>query len=167
VHMPTTMSTALAEKTESTLEDTAAEKPLAPVSISTFQQLVDFVGTRRDIKLKGELERHVRPVKVAPGQLEIALEASAPRGLPGELGRKLEAWTGMRWIVSLSQEAGETPLHQQRRERKDSLFAKAREHPDVRAVLDAFPGAEIVDVGNNDVPDPQPDVDIDGTLDDN
>jgi DNA polymerase-3 subunit gamma/tau len=167
VHMPPTMNTALAEKAESYVDETAFTSPPAPVQLSTFQQVVDFVGQRRDIKLKTELERHVRPVKVAPGQLEIALEQGAPRGLPGELGRKLEAWTGMRWIVSLSQEAGEVPLDQQRRQQRNSLFAKAREHPDVQTVLEAFPGAEIIDVGSNDEPVSASDIDIEPPLDDN
>ncbi len=36
-----------------------------------------------------------------------------PPGLPGELARKLEAWTGMRWMVLVAQDGGEKPLAQQ------------------------------------------------------
>ncbi len=150
VHRPPTMHTALAEKAEISTGDARDVDIATPAPLSSFLEIVEFVGERRDIKLKSELERLVRPVRVAPGQIEIALESAAPRGLPGELGRKLEAWTGMRWIVSLSREQGEVPLAQQRRQQRHSLFAKAGEHPEVRAVLDAFPGAEIVDVGPTD-----------------
>ncbi|MGI9462530.1 MAG: DNA polymerase III subunit gamma/tau, partial [Aestuariivirgaceae bacterium] len=167
VHMPAVMHGALAEKAEVSTSETATPASDVPVELSSFGEIVDFVGQRRDIKLKSELERLVRPVKVAPGQIEIALESGAPRGLPGELGRKLEAWTGMRWIVSLSQEAGETPLDQQRREQRNSLFAKAREHPEVRAVLDAFPGAEIVDVADTDQPALPGDIETGPPVDEN
>ena len=124
VHVAPTMRAALAEKRDQS-ETTALTSAPAPVQLTSFIELVEFVGKRRDIKLKAELERNVRPVRIASGQLEIALEPGASRGLPGELARKLEAWTGMRWIVSLSQEAGETPLHKQRTDRRDSLFARA------------------------------------------
>ncbi len=152
VHRPPTMLGALAEKADASTDETAASGTSRQVQLVTFEEIVEFVGQRRDIKLKSELERLVRPVKVAPGQIEIALEPAAPRGLPGELGRKLEAWTGMRWIVSLSQQQGDAPLDQRRREQRHSLFAKARGHPEVRAVLDAFPGAEIVDVTDTEQP---------------
>ncbi len=130
----------------------AAEEP-APPELKTFAEIVEFVGKRRDIKLKSLLERMVRPVKVSPGRVEMALEPDAPHSLAGELGRKLEAWTGRRWIVALSKEPGETPIAEQRRDRRDSLFARARQHPEVRAVLEAFPGAEIVDVDSGSEPE--------------
>ena len=107
---------------------------------------------KRDIKLKSELERLVRPIRVAPGQIEIALEPGAPPGLPGELSRKLEAWTGTRWMVVVAPQGGERPIALQRKETRDSLFRSAREHPDVQAIFKRFPGAEIVDVREPETP---------------
>lgn len=105
-----------------------------------------LAAERRDIRLKSDLERLVRPIRVSPGQFELALEAGANPGLPGEISRKLEAWTGMRWMVLVAKEGGERPIAQQVKEDRDSLFRMAREHPDVQAALRRFPGAEIVDV---------------------
>jgi DNA polymerase III subunit gamma/tau len=105
-----------------------------------FADIVALAGDKRDIKLKTELERSVRPVRVAPGRLEIGLEPGASPGLPGELARKLEAWTGTRWLVLVSKEAGETPIAAPARERRESLFREARDHPAVKAVLERFPG---------------------------
>jgi DNA polymerase-3 subunit gamma/tau len=116
-----------------------------------FRDVVAFIGDKRDIKFKGDLERYVRPVRVAKGTLEIALEEGAPAGLPGELARKLEAWTGERWMVSVSSELGEPPLRQQARALRDSKFLEARKHPVVKAVLEKFPGAEISDVRDPDL----------------
>jgi DNA polymerase III subunit gamma/tau len=125
--------------------------------LTSFAAIVALAGDKRDIKLKTDLERSVRPVRVAPGRLEIGLEPDAPTGLPGELARKLEAWTGTRWLVLVSKEAGEKPLAAAAKERRDSLFREARDHPDVRAVLERFPGAEIVDVRDDAAPDESPD----------
>jgi hypothetical protein len=62
-----------------------------------------------------------------------------------------------RWLVLVSKEAGEKPIAATARERRESLFREARDHPDVRAVLERFPGAEIVDVRDDAAPDAPPD----------
>jgi DNA polymerase-3 subunit gamma/tau len=131
----------------------SAAKPDAP-AFRHFRDIVAFIAEKRDVKFKGELERFVRPVRLVPGAIEIALEQGAPAGLAGELARKLEAWTGRRWMVSVSTEAGEPPLRQQVRALRDSKFLEARKHPVVKAVLDKFPGAEISDVRDPDLLDP-------------
>jgi DNA polymerase-3 subunit gamma/tau len=107
---------------------------------------------RRDIKLRNDLERLVRPIRVSPGQIELAMEQGASPGLANELARKLEAWTGMRWMVLVAKDGGDKPLALQQKEARESLFRAAREHPDVQAILKRFPGAEIVDVRD---PEPQ------------
>jgi len=126
----------------------------APVLFSHFRDIVAFVGEKRDIKLKNELERYVRPVRVTPGSVEIALEPQAPPGLASELARRLEAWTGQRWMISIANEQGEPPLREQALSRRDSAFREVRGHPLVQAVLDLFPGAEITDVRDPDEPVP-------------
>lgn len=115
-------------------------------AISSFADIVALVGKMRDIKLKTSLERDVRPISVRDGKVEMALEKTAARGLAGELSRKLESWTGRRWMVLVAREGGETPLLRQRENARDNLFNEARENEVVKAVFDAFPGAEIVDV---------------------
>ena len=122
-----------------------------------LRDITAFIGEKRDIKLKNQIETLMRPIRVSPGQIEVALEASAPPGLPGELARKLEAWTGLRWMVLVTKEGGEKPLAQQTKDQRDSIFRETREHPDVQAILKRFPGAEIVDVRDYDVGAPQAD----------
>jgi DNA polymerase-3 subunit gamma/tau len=123
-----------------------------PRAFSSFKEIVALVAEKRDIKLKSDLERHVRPIRVAPGQIELALEPHSPPGLPGELSRKLEAWTGQRWMVLVAKEGGDKPLAQQNKDARESLFKEARENPDVQAILKRFPGAEIVDVRDFETP---------------
>ncbi|MFT3673310.1 DNA polymerase III subunit gamma/tau [Aestuariivirga sp.] len=117
-----------------------------PVAFSDFAGLVAFVGERRDIKLKGELERFVRPITVSETRIEIALEKEAPAGLTNELMRKLEAWTGRRVLVTVAREGGAEPLLKQRRSAEAVALQEARSNPTVQAVLKSFPGAEIIGV---------------------
>ena len=126
-----------------------AATPTAPTETRAFSSLKDLIAIaaeKRDIKLKTDLESLIRPIRVAPGQFEIALEPGAHAGLPGEIARKLEAFTGLRWMVMVAKDGGDKPVSRQRQEAKDNLFLTAREHPDVQAVLKRFPGAEIIDV---------------------
>lgn len=126
-----------------------AMMPAAPTETRAFSSLKDLIAIateKRDIKLKTDLESLIRPIRIAPGQFELALEPGAHAGLANEIGRKLEAFTGMRWIVMVAKDGGDKPVARQRQEAKDNLFLTAREHPDVQAVLKRFPGAEIIDV---------------------
>jgi DNA polymerase III subunit gamma/tau len=122
--------------------------PTDAPALSTFRDIVEEAGRRRDIRLKGQLERFARPVRVdaAQGVVEFALEPDAPKSLHLDLARRLEEWTGRRWMVMLSAQAGDAPLAAVARDRREGLMREAREHPAVREVLARFPGAEIVDV---------------------
>jgi len=115
---------------------------------SSFQDVVDLVGKMRDIKLKTLLEQKVRPIRVSEGKIEIALEPGASQGLAGELSRKMEAWTGSRWMVLIAREGGEAPLQKQREEARDTVIGQARKHRVVQAVFEKFPDAQIIDVSD-------------------
>nr|WP_246104928.1 DNA polymerase III subunit gamma/tau [Rhodoligotrophos appendicifer] len=116
------------------------------VRLTSFRDIATLAGDKRDLKLKDSLERYVRPVQMRARQLDIALEPGAPQGLANELSRKLEQWTGQRWMVSVTKAGGEKPIAEQDRYRRESLFEEARSHPSVQAFLERFKGAEIVDV---------------------
>jgi len=85
-------------------------------------------------------------VRFEDGRLEIALEASARKTLVGDLSKKLSDWTGRRWMVVVSAEAGAPSVRAQTEQRKAELKNDVRGDPLVQAVLARFPGAEIVDV---------------------
>jgi DNA polymerase-3 subunit gamma/tau len=92
----------------------------------------------------------LRLVRCEDGRLEVALEPSAPKTLIGELSRKLTAWTGRRWMVAVSAEQGAPTVREQTEAREAELRQGVRADPLVQAVLDRFPGAEIVAVRNRD-----------------
>ncbi len=121
----------------------AAAGRAMPDSLAAIARLA---SEKRDVKLKHLIERHVRPVQVAPGRLEIALTADAPKDLPGLLAARLMEWTGQRWAVVVSDAPGDETLHEQRQKAKDSYLEKARQDPTVQAVLKTFPEARILDV---------------------
>jgi DNA polymerase-3 subunit gamma/tau len=118
----------------------------APTAFADYAGLIKLVAEKRDIKLKGELERHVRPIAMRDGKLEFALEPNAPPGLANELVRKLEAWTGRRQIISVARDGGDEPLLKQKKSRQALVMQEAMEDATVKAVLRLFPKAEIIEV---------------------
>jgi DNA polymerase III subunit gamma/tau len=123
-----------------------AAAPTAPVALSRFEQVVELASQNRDIKLKEQLERFVRPIAVSDSRIELALEDDAPPTLTNELSRKLEAWTGRRILVMVARTGGAAPLKSQRKEARLTAEREARDLPDVQAILKAFPGSDIIEV---------------------
>ncbi|TVR09068.1 MAG: DNA polymerase III subunit gamma/tau [Salinarimonadaceae bacterium] len=125
-----------------------APAPSAPqaLRLARFEDLVALAGERRDIVMKAALERDVRLVRFEDGQLEFALAEGASRNLASDLARVLAEWTGRRWMVALSSQPGEPTLKERAEAAARDRREGAAEHPLVRSVLDAFPGARIVDV---------------------
>jgi DNA polymerase-3 subunit gamma/tau len=137
--------------------DPAAQSAPQPQSapalaIRTFAELVALAADRRDIQMKLALERDMRLVRLEDGQLEIALEPSASKVLVNDLSRKLQQWTGRPWVVVISREQGAPTLKSVADAQKAELEIGVRADPLVKAVLERFPGAEIVGVrGQKDI----------------
>ena len=112
----------------------------------SFADVITKAQTERDRLLVFALERHVRPIRFEPGQIEIALTADAEPDLPQKLMQALRTWTGTRWMVAVAQgEAGAT-VHELRKKSTETLFEEALGDPLVKKVLERFPGAEIVGI---------------------
>ncbi len=114
--------------------------------IASFPELVALAGERRDLLTKAALEADVRLVRIEDGRLEVALERSAARTLINDLSRKLEQWTGRRWTVIVSNEAGQPTLRAQSEAAKNQRERAAESDPRVQEVLARFPGAKVVEV---------------------
>jgi DNA polymerase-3 subunit gamma/tau len=122
------------------------ETPAVARTLASLEELVALAVERRDLALKSALERDVRLVRFEDGRIEFSLEPSAQKSLTGELSKKLADWTGRRWMVIVSAEQGQPSLYAQAQARKAELKDGVRGDPLVQAVLNRFPGAEIVDV---------------------
>jgi DNA polymerase-3 subunit gamma/tau len=138
---------------------TAAEPQGAPVlRITSFPQLVALAAEKRDLLTKAALEADVRLVRIEDGRLEVALEPNASRSMVTELSRKLEQWTGRRWTVIVSNEAGHPTLREQNLVKKNERERAAEADPRVREVLARFPGARIVEVRKLAAEPPESDI---------
>jgi DNA polymerase III subunit gamma/tau len=136
----------------------AAQPAAAALRIASFPELVALAGEKRDLLTKSALEADVRLVRIEDGRLEVSLERSAARTLINDLSRKLEQWTGRRWTVIVSNEAGQPTLRSQNELQKNERERAAESDPRVKEVLARFPGAKVVEVRKL-APEPPPESD--------
>jgi DNA polymerase-3 subunit gamma/tau len=128
-------------------EEPIAQAEAAPtLTLNSFEQIVALAAEKRDIAMRMALERDVRLVRCEDGQLEIGIEASAPKTLVHDLQRKLTAWTGKRWIVVVSKEQGAATMREQADNRQEALKVEVMKDPLVQAVLAKFPGATLGEI---------------------
>ena len=121
----------------------AVPQTTARALINTFQDVVQLIDEKRDITLKLDVERFVRLVDFKPGLITFEPAVGAPANLTQRLTSRLREWTGDRWMAEIKGGGSETSYERERREERAER-AQLESEPFVRAVLDTFPGAEIV-----------------------
>jgi DNA polymerase-3 subunit gamma/tau len=118
----------------------------AAPSLRTLDDIVALAAANGASILRVNLENDVHLVRLEPGHIEFRPSPRAPNTLAGDLKQKLKDWTGMPWSVSIAREGGEPTIAERRRNAKAARIESVMQEPLVRAVLDRFPGAEIVAV---------------------
>ncbi len=122
--------------------------------LNSFEDLLALIGQRRDVTLKMDVERFIRPISFRQGAIEYEPGPGAPVNLAQRLVARLKEWTGERWLIAAQGGGGaESAWEKQRREQRE-VKAEIEQDPFVRSVMAAFPGAEIVGIRNLAQPDP-------------
>jgi DNA polymerase-3 subunit gamma/tau len=109
----------------------------------------DFAGLVKAVEQNGkhllaqQLHDQVGLVRYAPP--ELVLKPMRPLGgdWVRDLAMALKAATGATWQVSLSDESGEPSLLDKDKMAEERVRAEVLADPNVRAVMDAFPGSEL------------------------
>ncbi len=120
----------------------------------SFEDVVRLVDERRDIALRLDIEKYVRPISFRPGAITFEPVPGAPANLAQRLVMRLKEWTGQQWLVAAEGGGGaETMLERQKRARTEA-YEQALAEPFVQAVMAAFPGTELVEVRQMATPEP-------------
>jgi DNA polymerase-3 subunit gamma/tau len=120
----------------------AAAAPPVP-RLASFRDVMALALAERDPLLHGHLLHSVHLVRFAPPVIELRPQADAPRDLASKLGALLQRVSGTRWTIAISAAAGEATLGEQSIAADRDRRSAAAEHPLVRAIMEAFPGARI------------------------
>jgi DNA polymerase-3 subunit gamma/tau len=121
----------------------AAEPLPTGPRLGTFRDVVALVGERKEAMLHAHLLHSVHLVRFAPPVIELRPQPEAPRDLASRLAALLSELTGTRWTIAMSAAIGEPTIAEQGSAADTARKAAAADHPLVRAILAAFPGARI------------------------
>jgi DNA polymerase-3 subunit gamma/tau len=111
--------------------------------LGTFRDVVALVGERKEAMLHAHLLHSVHLVRFAPPVIELRPQQEAPKDVSSRLAALLTEVTGTRWTIAVSRETGEPTIAEQGSAADTARKTAAADHPLVRAILAAFPGARI------------------------
>ena len=124
----------------------AAPMPAAIPGPANYRELVKLFAEKKEGILEYHLAASARLVRFEPGVVEINPLPNAPSNLANRVGSLLSEWTGRRWVIGISSAPGEPTIAEVEQADKDAAMDSARANPAVQALMEAFPGATIVDV---------------------
>ncbi|HWA31290.1 MAG TPA: DNA polymerase III subunit gamma/tau [Rhizomicrobium sp.] len=145
-----------------------APEPTASVqnapALRTLEDLAALAVAKGSPVLKVHIENDMHLVSMEPGRIEFRPSARAPRTLSGDLAQKLKEWTGQRWMVTVAKEGGAPTIAESKKNAHQAKLDAVLQEPMVRAVLDRFPGSEVIAVRDmvqddiaTEVPEPSED----------
>jgi DNA polymerase-3 subunit gamma/tau len=117
-----------------------------PDLIRSFDDLLEICSSKKEIKLKYELEKNVSLVSFENQRIEISFNEDLDKEFIKDLSSKLYEWTDKRWIITLSKKKGELSKKEKEINLKKELIKSVKNSSTYKSVLENFPDAELVDV---------------------
>ena len=118
--------------------------------INSFDDLLNVCTSKKEIKLKYELEKNVNLVKFESNRIEISFNDNLDKDFVKDLSSKLYEWTGERWIITFSKSKGEMSVKEKQKNKKDELMNEVKSLEIYKKVMEKFPDAELIDVKLNE-----------------
>ena len=115
-------------------------------SINSFNDLLEICSSKKEIKLKYELEKNVNLVSFEKQRIEISFNEDLDKDFIKNLSSKLYEWTDSRWIITLSKVPGQPSRKEVEINLKKDLIKKFKNSSIYNGILEKFPDAELIDV---------------------
>ena len=117
-----------------------------PSLINSFDDLLKTCSSKKEIKLKYELEKNVNLVSFENKRIEISFNEDLDKDFIKDLSTKLFEWTNERWIISLSKTKGQPSKKEEEINQKKELIESVKNSSIYKDILKNFPDAELIDV---------------------
>ena len=114
-----------------------------------WSQLVEQVEQARAFRIADVMRLQVRVVSLEQGHLRFSRDAHYRDDIASDIREALNAIGETKWTVEQVQDEGAASLSEQAEAKAAEASAAMRAHPMVKAALEAFPDAEILDEGSN------------------
>ena len=114
--------------------------------INTFDNLLEICSSKKEMKLKYELEKNVNVVSFENQRIEISFNEDLDKDFIKNLSSKLYEWTNDRWIITLSKTKGQPSKKEKEINLKKELIENVKNSSIYKDVLKKFPDAELTNV---------------------
>lgn len=146
--LPAQPDTAPAEASPELQPEDQPDDNMAPMP-DTLEAITDLCEAQGEFIMASFIRRHMRPVLVEAGRIDVQLTQDADDRMLANLAKSLGGWTGRQWLISLKHEGGMPTIEEAQAQTQQAIFDKAATEPLVGAVLDTFPSAKISAVNEN------------------
>jgi len=114
--------------------------------VSSFDDLLEICSSKKEIKLKYELEKNVNLVSFEDQRIEISFNEDLDKDFIKDLSLKLYEWTNNRWVITLSKTKGQPSKKETGISLKKEQIESVKNSSTYKNILEKFPDAELVDV---------------------
>jgi len=123
------------------------------VRLSSLREIVAELDARREIALKYDIERFVRPAEIDFGHFRYTAAPNAPHNLSQRIKDWLEDVTRVEWDVLQSNDGGAESVKELRTRKGFEKMRAIEAIPRVAEALRVFPGARVLRVDDADAAD--------------
>ena len=124
------------------------QKLLDKTNINSFSDLILICASKKEIKLKFELENNVNLISFKNKNIEISFNENLDKNFIKNLTSKLLDWTGERWIITLSKKIGSITKKELEINNKKNDLKVFKSSDEYKKTITLFPDLEIVNVEN-------------------
>ena len=133
------------------IHHTSTPNPDTKIDITSFKQLVQVFCDKKHMLIYNYLHNKVKLVEFTPGQLALSTVEAIPSKLLSELKHYLHIWTGQSWKVEITEQSeGRLTLNEQKQNQERLNKEKLRQHPDIKSIMQCFPGSEITEFSHKE-----------------
>ena len=118
--------------------------------INSFDDLLEICSSKKEIKLKYELEKNVNLVSFEDQRIEISFNEGLDKDFIKDLSLKLYEWTNNRWIITLTKTKGQPSKKETEISLKKEQIESVKNTSIYKNILEKFPDAELLDVKPNE-----------------
>ena len=125
-------------------------------SFASLRDIADYFDAQNEKILNARIKRHLRVVSFGQHKLEVVVVGDNAEDLPQQLAKSLSTATGAPWLVSVCETGGGKTLAEEDLEIQNKEKSAAADRRLVASVLEAFEGAGITGIKQNDDEDDAP-----------
>ena len=114
--------------------------------ISSFEDLIKLSSKKREIELKYDLEKNVNLIKFSQGNIDISLNEKLGKNFVRNLSERLLAWTGKRWVITLSKQQGSESFSEMQLKKSSEILENEKKSEVYKKFKNVFSDGDLLEV---------------------